>query len=129
MCCTAAANRPAAARALRSAELVNLALEHIAFGRAPTKLDGTQERGPRFLAPAQPGEHLAAHRGEQCECVSSPRDAIASTSASPSAGPEAIATATARLSSTMGDNVSRPRASYRMTIRGQSVSATECATA
>jgi hypothetical protein len=46
-----------------------------------------------------------------------------STSASPAAGPDNIAVATARLSSTTGDCDSCASAPYSATIRAQSVSA------
>ncbi|HYN71731.1 MAG TPA: hypothetical protein VES60_04445 [Nakamurella sp.] len=49
-------------------ELVDLAPEHRAFGGAPAGLGGPQERGPRFVAPAEPAEPAApaaADRGKQ----------------------------------------------------------------
>jgi hypothetical protein len=45
------------------------------------------------------------------------------------AGPRAIETATARLSSMTGDGVSVPRTSYRAAMRAQSVSAAAAARA
>lgn len=63
LCWGFAGFEPLSPRALRSAEIHNLALEHGAFSRAPTTLNGPQQRDPRFLAPAESAEQLAADRG------------------------------------------------------------------
>ena len=63
LCWGFAGFEPLSPRALRSAEIHNLALEHGAFSRATTKLNGPQQRDPSFLAPAESAEQLAADRG------------------------------------------------------------------
>ena len=74
---------------------------------------GAFELGARFVEAAQLGEQVAAHAGQQV--VARQRGIVLRArrrAQSPAAGPNAIASATARLSSTTGDGVTSPSASY-----------------
>ena len=101
-------------------------LEEGALGRAarPVERPPVGRRRPPTSAPAGAAGRPArrAGTGSRRGCRRPPS---ASIIARPVAGPSAIATATARLSSTTGDGSCRRSASYRTAICGQSVSAAD----
>ena len=66
-------HRPVAARALRPAELVDLALEHRAFGGASAELAA---RRSAVRASSRRPSRPPRTAGSRCEFASSPRDAI-----------------------------------------------------
>ncbi len=65
----------------------------------------------RLVEAAELGEEVAAHARQEVVACERGLRRSASTSSSPAAGPNAIATATARFSSTTGDGVSWASAS------------------
>ena len=95
-----------------SAQRGELAPQHPPLALVPAEADRELELAPRLVAPAEPGEQLAADARQQVRArAARRRRRSSSTIGSAAAGPVAIATATARLSSTTGDGASRPSAS------------------
>ena len=80
--------------------------KQLALGLVVRSVGRAQELGPRLGVAPEALEQVAADGRQQVVVAQRGLSASASTSSSPASGPKAIATATARLSSTTGEPVS-----------------------